>query len=59
MAKTNYLICPGDACPLRFTCRRFSEWLNNEDDEADEMAPAYNAKKNTCDLLDLKEYYGG
>ena len=60
MAKTNYLICPGEACPLRMTCRRHQEWLNNEDDEADEMEPAYNSKTGTCERLEIKDYfYGG
>ena len=59
MAKTNYLICPGEACPLRMTCRRHQEWLNNEDDEADEMDPAYNPKTGACERYDIKDYYYG
>ena len=55
---TNYLLCPGEACPLRMTCRRHQEWLNNEDDGADEMEPAYNPKTRTCDLFQDKGYYG-
>ena len=56
MSKTNYLICPGDACPLRFTCRRFSEWLNSEDDEAPEMNPDY--RDHDCWAYEQREYYG-
>jgi hypothetical protein len=54
--KTNYLICPGDACPLRFTCQRFSEWLNSEDDEAPEMNPDY--RDHDCWAYEQREYYG-
>lgn len=54
--KANYLICPGDACPLRFTCQRFTNWLNSEDDEAPEMNPDYH---EGCDFYERKEYYGG
>lgn len=57
--KTNYLLCSGEACPLRMTCRRHKEWLNNEDDEADEMEPAYNSKTGTCERHDIKNYYYG
>ena len=57
MTKTNYLICSGEACPLRMTCRRHQEWLNNEDDEAEEMSPAYH--KDSCERYERKEYYGG
>lgn len=57
MTKTNYLLCPGDACPLRMTCRRHQEWLNNEDDEADEMIPYYH--NGGCFGYDQKEFYGG
>lgn len=59
MPKTNYLLCPGDACPFRFACARFGAWLDNDDDDPDEMAPAYDFKKKTCDLYSPKEYYGG
>lgn len=59
MTKTNYLICPGEACPLRMTCRRHQAWLNNEDDEADEMEPAYNPKTGACERLEIKDYYYG
>lgn len=55
--KTNYLLCPGDACPLRFTCQRFQGWLNSEDDEAPEMNPDYH--EDNCWAFDPKEYYGG
>ena len=57
--KTNYLICSGEACPLRMTCRRYQEWLNNEDDEADEMEPAYNTRTGVCERYEQKEFYGG
>ena len=57
--KTNYLLCSGDACPLRFTCKRLREWLNNEDDEADEMEPAYNPKTGACERYEQKTFYGG
>ena len=59
MAKTNYLICSGEACPLRMTCQRHQEWLNNEDEDADEMEPAYNSKTGACERYDIKEFYGG
>ena len=59
MTKTNYLLCPGEACPLRMTCRRHQEWLNNEDDEADEMEPAYNYKIGNCERFDINNYYYG
>ncbi len=57
MTKTNHLLCPGDACPLRMTCNRFKEWLNNEDDEAPEMDPDYH--EGECVFYVAKEYYGG
>lgn len=57
MEKTNYLICSGGACPLRMTCQRFMAWLDNENEDADEMLPAY--KGDTCERYLIKEYYGG
>ena len=57
MTKTNYLLCPGDACPLRMTCHRFSAWLNSDDDEAPEMDPDYH--EGECWGFQAKEYYGG
>jgi hypothetical protein len=54
--KSNYMICPGDACPLRFTCQRSQGWLNSEDDEAPEMNPDYN--DNGCWAYEQREYYG-
>ena len=57
MERTNYLICHGEACPLRMTCRRYQEWLNNEDDEANEMDPDYHDGK--CYAYEQKQYYGG
>lgn len=57
MAKTNYLICPGGACPLRLTCQLFQNWLNNEDRESEELYPCYH--KGKCLLYKQKEYYGG
>ena len=58
MAKTNYLLCSGEACPLRMTCQRHQAWLNNEDDDADEMEPAYNSKTGGCERYDRREFYG-
>ena len=56
--KTNHLLCPGDACPLRHTCMRFQEWLNSEDDEAPEMDPDYH--EGECAFYEQKSYfYGG
>lgn len=57
MTKTNYLICPGEACPLRMTCQRFQNWLNHEDEDPDEMEPAYN--NGECYAYDAKPFYGG
>lgn len=57
MSETNYLICHGGACPLRLTCRRFMAWLDNEDEEAEEMMPSF--KDGDCDRYEMKEYYGG
>lgn len=54
----NYLLCPGEASPLRMTCQRHQAWLNNEDEDADEMIPAYNSKTGVCERFDRKEYYG-
>lgn len=54
----NYLICPGEACPLRMTCQRHQAWLNNEDEDADEMIPAYNSKTGGCERYDRREFYG-
>ena len=59
MTKTNYLLCSGEACPFRFACQRWQNWMNSEDDGADEMAPAYNPKKQNCDLFQEIGYYGG
>lgn len=55
--KSNYLICPGDACPLRFTRQRFQGWLNSEDDEAPEMNPDYH--DGECVFYERRYYYGG
>lgn len=57
MTKTNNLICPGDACPLRHSCQRFTDWLNNEDDEAPEMHPDYHEEE--CWGFVRKDYYYG
>lgn len=57
MTKTNYLICPGEACPIRLICRRFQEWINNEDDDADEMTPAF--KNGECTAYVAEPFYGG
>ena len=54
--KGNYLLCPGESCPLRLTCNRFHAWLDNEDEEDLEMAPAY--KDGRCELYLQKEFYG-
>ena len=56
--KTNFLICPGEACPLRLICRRFQEWINNEDDDAGEIAAVFNPKTGTCDFYEQIEFYG-
>lgn len=56
---TNYIICSGEACPLQMTCQRHQAWLNNEDEDADEMIPAYNPKTGVCERYDIKEFYGG
>ncbi len=56
MTKTNHLLCPGDACPLRMTCNRFQEWLNSEDDEAPEMNPDYH--EGECYGYVRREFYG-
>ena len=53
----NFLLCPGEACPLRHSCLRFQEWLNNEDDEAPEMNPDY--QEGECYAYEQKKYYGG
>ena len=56
--KTNYLICRGDACKLRFSCQRFQNWLNSDDTEESEMEPDY--RDGECPFFALKrEYYGG
>ena len=55
--KTNHLLCPGDACPLRHSCRKFQNWLNSEDDEDQEMTPDYH--EGECMFYEQKTYYGG
>ena len=55
--RTNYLLCPGDSCPLRHTCMRFQEWLNSEDDETPEMDPDYH--EGECVFYERKDYYYG
>lgn len=57
MTKTNYLLCPGNACPLRYTCMRWQKWLSNDDDEADEMDPDFH--EGECYAYEQKKYYGG
>lgn len=57
MTKTNYLICPGEACPIRLCCRRFHAWIDNEDEEAEEMIPAF--RDGNCDKLIEQPFYGG
>lgn len=57
MTKTNYLLCPGDACPLRMTCQRYQEWLNSDDDEAPEMDPDFH--DGECVFYERKDYYYG
>lgn len=53
--KTNYLICPGEACPLRLLCQRFMAWLDNEDEHPDEMIPAF--KDGKCPAYEEKPFY--
>ena len=53
----NSLVCPGDAFPLRFTCKRWQDWLNNENDDADEMTPNYDHER--CFQYKRIEFYGG
>lgn len=55
--KTNYLLCSGEACPIRYTCWRYNWWLNNEDDEAPEMDPDY--QEGECVFYFPRDYYGG
>lgn len=57
MKKTNYLLCSGEACPLRMSCRRHQEWLNNDDFEAPEMNPDYH--EGECYAFEAKPQYGG
>ena len=57
MTKTNYLLCPGDNCPLKMSCYRYFAWFHNEDDEAPEMEPDYHEGK--CYGFEPKRYYGG
>lgn len=57
MSKANYLICSGEECPIRLTCRRFIAWLDNEEEDSDEMEPAF--RNGTCERYLIKEYYGG
>lgn len=57
MSKTNYLLCRGDACPLRMTCQRHQKWLSRDDEEESEMNPDYH--EGECYAFEPKEYYGG
>ena len=57
MTKINYLLCPGEACPLRMSCQRYQEWLNNEDDESPEMMPDYH-EGDECYAFVPKPQYG-
>ena len=57
MSKANYLICPGEACPIRLCRRRFHAWIDNEDEEAEEMIPAF--RDGNCDKLIEQPFYGG
>lgn len=47
--------CPGDACPLRLTCRRFQVWLDREDEDGFEVYPQY---RDGCFLYLQIEFYG-
>ena len=57
MKKTNYLLCSGEACPVRLSCKRHQEWLNNDDFEAPEMDPDFH--EGECAFFQPKTYYGG
>ena len=57
MTKTNYLLCSGEACRLRYTCWRYHWWQNSTDDEAPEMDPDY--QEGECTFYEQREYYGG
>lgn len=57
MKKTNYLLCSGEACPLRMSCNRHQAWLDNEDFEAPEMNPDYH--EGECYAFEAKPQYGG
>ncbi len=57
MAKTNYLLCSGEACPVRLSCKRHQEWLNNDDFEAPEMDPDFH--DGECTFFVAKSVIGG
>lgn len=57
MSKTNYLLCRGDACPLKMSCNRYFEWQNADDTEESEMEPDYH--DGDCYAFEAKPQYGG
>ena len=57
MEKTNFLICSGEACPLRLICRRFHDWIDNEDAGAEEMAPAFSHKTDDCEFFNQIDFF--
>ena len=54
----NIPLCPGDACPVKYTCRCYLRFVAKADDyEFDwDLEPAY--KEGKCDNYIQQEYYG-
>lgn len=58
MLKGTYTIiaCEGKNCKLKNTCRKYHNWLNDDDSMDVEIAPAF--VNNQCVNYDQIEFYG-
>lgn len=51
------LSCAGVNCPLKKTCFKYQNWLNDDDHILTEVAPGY--VNNQCVNYNQTEFYGG
>lgn len=41
MKRRDFLSCEGTNCPLKNTCHKYHNWMNDDDSVLTEIAPAY------------------
>lgn len=57
MDKKDIYSCRGDNCKIRMICRKYHNWMNDDDDENSlELAPGY--VNDQCVNFNQIEFYG-